>query len=241
LSFVSNFADLSAELAEELFEKLEALRPHIEPECLEAIFALADDLRQDLAKIKEHSARADRIIHEMLMHSRGHTGERRPVNLNSLVAESVNQAYHGMRAQDSEFHARIQSDYGKNVGEIAIIPQDFSRVILNVATNALQAMREKQRIAGHGYEPVFAVSTRATGDRVEVRIRDNGTGISRSIRNKIFDPFFTTKPAGEGTGLGLSLSHDIVVQEHNGEIFVESEEGNFTEFLIVLPKHSQEL
>ena len=171
----------------------------------------------------------------MLEHSRGQTGEPRSTDLNALVEEYVNLAYHGMRASDSSFNVSIQRDYGSDVGMVDLIPQDFSRVILNLVNNACYAVHQRAGRAPDGFVPTVSVATRRQGGSVEVRIRDNGPGIAPEIRDKIFQPFFTTKPTGSGTGLGLSISYDIVVQEHQGSIEVASEPDRFTELTIRLP------
>jgi signal transduction histidine kinase len=219
LNFVLNFAELSAELASELRAKLD--RPDLAE--------MAADLEQNVLKIKEHGARADSVIRSMLLHSRGSGGEHRPTDINRMVAEYVNLAYHGMRAENPTLQVRIEADYDPEVGSVDAVPQDISRVFLNLATNAFYAMRDRPGAT-------LRVSTRDLGDRVEVRLRDNGPGIAHEIQARIFDPFFTTKPAGEGTGLGLSLSHDIVTAEHKGEIRVESEPGEGAEFIVTLPR-----
>lgn len=229
LNFVLNFAELSEELAAELREKL-AER--------EDLSAIAADLESNIQKIREHGARADSIIGSMLDHSRGMPGDRRPTDLNALVREFVNLAFHGVRAQDSSFQCAIEFELGPEVDSIEIVPQDFSRVLLNIASNAFYALRQQARKKTGAYQPRFSVTTRGLpgGDRVEIRFRDNGSGIPKDFLGRVFDPFFTTKRAGEGTGLGLSISYEIVVQEHRGEMRVDSVEGEFTEFTILLPR-----
>jgi signal transduction histidine kinase len=240
LNFVMNFAELSEALIEEQRKKIEAFEGKIAEEKLTALRELSDDLRVNLAKIREHGGRADSIIGSMLAHSRGKPGERRASDLNALVREYVNLAFHGIRAQDHAFQSAIVGDYDPNVGLVDVVPQDLSRVFLNVAGNAFYALQRKTRNAPAGFQPTLTASTRVAGDRVEVRIRDNGAGIPRAVRDRIFDPFFTTKPAGEGTGLGLSISYEIVVREHRGDIRVESQEGEFTEFIISIPRARSE-
>ena len=239
LNFVTNFAQLSVELARELGEKVRALHES-SGGAVREIEELAADLEQNVAKIREHGTRADSIIRHMLMHSRGRPGERRPTDLNALVREYVSLAYHGLRAEDTEFNCAIEGDYDPGAGLVDAVPQDLSRVFLNVAGNAFYAVREKKRVLGEEYMPEVRVRTKSYDDRVEVFIRDNGPGIPAPLRQKIFDPFFTTKPAGEGTGLGLSISYEIVVEEHKGRIRVESAEGQFTEFVITLPRGAAE-
>ncbi len=236
LNFVINFAELAADLITEqrhLVAKAGASIPgNLATELNETI----SDLETNVGKIREHGTRADGIISSMLAHSRGATGERRATDLNALTKEYVRLAFHGMRAQDPTFQAEIQEEFDPSAGSLDIVPQDLSRVFLNVAGNGFYALRKKTQQGIARYRPVLSVRTKGLEDRVEVRIRDNGIGIPKDLRDRIFDPFFTTKAAGEGTGLGLSISYEIVVQEHRGEMRVESEEGEFTEFTIVLPR-----
>ncbi len=173
----------------------------------------------------------------MLQHSRGKTGEVVPTDLNALVAEYLALAYHGLRAQDATFNVTIETAYDAAVGMVPVVPQDISRVFLNVINNACYAVNEKQKTAGAGFSPTVSVHTADLGDHVEVRVRDNGNGIPTAVRDKIFHPFFTTKPPGKGTGLGLSISYDIV-RQHRGEIRVDSAPGEYTEFTIILPRQS---
>jgi len=240
LNFVNNFAELSVELAEELQQELRAHRAALDGATFDNLMALAADLVQNARKINEHGKRADSIVRGMLLHSRGQTGDWQETDLNGLLEEYVNLSYHGMRAQDQSFNITIEREYGADVGLVRTVPQDLSRVFLNIVNNACYAAHDKKRrleAAGDsaGYSPVLRVRTRRDGEFVEVRIRDNGDGIPQDIRDRIFNPFFTTKPTGQGTGLGLSISHDIVAQQHNGTLEVESEPGAFTEFIIRLP------
>jgi signal transduction histidine kinase len=173
----------------------------------------------------------------MLMHSRADAGERRAVNLNALVEEALNLAYHGARAEHADFNVTLRRELDPAVGEIEVNPQELTRVLLNLFSNGFYAVRQRaQDGRDSGYAPTLSVTTRAARDRVEIRVHDNGTGIPEAVRAKIFDPFFTTKPAGEGTGLGLSLSHDIIVKQHGGSFDVETEAGAFTEFILNLPR-----
>jgi PAS domain S-box-containing protein len=236
LNFVNNFAEFSAELTQELREDIAKQKDRLDSETLEDIEALIYDLEQNVQKINEHGKRADRIVHGMLLHSRGKPGEREPSDINTWLAEYVNLAYHGMRAQDTSFNIAIETDYDPSIGLVDVVPQDMGRVFLNVINNACYAAHAKRRDMGEGFSPTLSVRTTNLGDRVEIRIRDNGNGIPPEVRERIFQPFFTTKPAGAGTGLGLSISYDIVVQEHKGEIHVETEEGKYAEFIITLPK-----
>ena len=194
-------------------------------------------LTSNLEKITEHGKRADGIVKAMLEHSRGSSGERRMVDLNTLVDEALDLAYHGARAQDQSFNITLDRDFGAGIGLIEVNPQDITRVFLNLFSNGFYATTKRARDGGDaGFVPTLKVTTRHLGDAVEIRVRDNGTGISPEIRDKLFQPFVTTKPTGEGTGLGLSISYDIVTQQHGGFITVESELGAYTEFTIHLPR-----
>jgi signal transduction histidine kinase len=236
LNFVINFADIAAGLVEEQRQKLEGMDAQEGAELLE----LSSDLASSIAKIREHGARADSIIGSMLAHSRGQTGERRPTDLNALTREFVNLAFHGMTMQGDGFNPAVTYDLDPDVGTVDVVPHDLSRVILNVAGNAFYAVTERAREQGSDYSPEVIVRTRDLGGNVEIRIRDNGPGIPKHRLDRVFDPFFTTKPAGEGAGLGLSISYEIVVEEHGGEMRVESEEGRFTEFIISVPRSPAE-
>ncbi|MBD0362744.1 MAG: serine/threonine protein kinase, partial [Coleofasciculus sp. C3-bin4] len=236
LNFVNNFAELSAELTEELLEEIENQKDRLDLESKEYIEEILSDLEQNVKKINEHGKRADNIVRGMLMHSGGKAGERQPTDINALLAEYVNLAYHGMRAKDTSFNITIETNYDDSLAPLNVVPQNISRVFLNVINNACYAAHEKKKQIGEGFSPQLLVSTKNLSDRVEIRIRDNGKGIPQESLDKIFNPFFTTKPTGEGTGLGLSISHDIIVQEHRGEIKVETERGSYAEFIITLPK-----
>jgi len=237
LNFVNNFAGLSVELLDELKET-----------AAPAIAGLAEDERADvdeivamltgnLEKIAEHGRRADGIVKSMLEHSRGVSGERREVDLNALVEEALNLAYHGARAQDAGFNITLEREFDPAVAPIELAPQELTRVFLNLFGNGFYATTKRARgSGGAAYRPTLQVSTRDLGEAVEVRVRDNGTGIPPEIRDQLFQPFFTTKPTGEGTGLGLSISWDIVTQQHGGSIEVASRSGEFTEFTIRLPR-----
>jgi signal transduction histidine kinase len=197
-----------------------------------------DMLTGNLDKIAEHGRRADGIVKSMLEHSRGATGERRAVNLNALVGEALNLAYHGARAQDQDFNITLERDFEPSLAPIELAPQEMTRVFLNLFSNGFYAANKRRdQIGSPQFRPALKVTTRHTGDTVEVHVRDNGVGISPEIRDKLFQPFFTTKPTGEGTRLGLSISYDIVTQQHGGTISVESEPGTFTEFTVRLPRH----
>jgi signal transduction histidine kinase len=190
----------------------------------------------NLAKVEQHGKRADSIVKNMLLHSRQGSGEHRPTSINAIVEESLNLAYHGARAEKQGFNIKLERDLDPDAGEVDVYPQEITRVLLNLISNGFYATAKRAAQANGAYEPLLAVTTRGLGDRVEIRIRDNGTGIPADVREKLFTPFFTTKPVGEGTGLGLSLSHDIVVKQHAGTIEVATEPGEYTEFRIVLPR-----
>ena len=200
------------------------------------ITELMDTLRGNLDKIVQHGKRADAIVKNMLLHSREGSGEHRLVDINALVEESLNLAYHGARAEKQGFNVTLERSFDPAAGQADVFPQDITRVLLNLISNGFYATRKRKAEAGDGYEPTLMASTRSLGDRVEIRVRDNGTGIPAEVKEKIFNPFFTTKPAGEGTGLGLSISHDVIVKQHGGSIDVETEPGAFSEFIIVLPR-----
>lgn len=236
LNFVNNFAVLMGDLVGELREVLTAPSVKIEPQDKTVVDEILVTLQQNAAKIIEHGKRADNIVKSMLQHSRGKSDERQPTDINAVLAEDINLAYHGMRAQDSSFNIKIETDFDPAVGKLSIVPQDVSRVFLNIITNGCyEAHRKKQEQDG-AFSPTLSVTTRDLKDQVEVRIRDNGNGIPAAIREKLFTPFFTTKPPGKGTGLGLSISYDIIVQQHGGQLTFETSEGEFTEFIIRLPK-----
>ena len=194
-------------------------------------------LTGNLERIVEHGKRADNIVKSMLAHSRGGGGDRQSVDLNALVEESLNLAYHGARAQDQNFNITLEREYGKDIAPVELVPQDMTRVFLNLFGNGFYAANKRQRATNNGaFKPVLTVTTRDLGKAVEVRVRDNGIGIPDDIRDKLFQPFFTTKPTGEGTGLGLSISYEIVTKQHGGTIKVASEVGAFTEFIVSLPR-----
>ncbi|MGH7072696.1 MAG: GAF domain-containing protein [Stellaceae bacterium] len=237
LNFVNNFASLSNELLGELKEAAAPAFATLNDEKRAEIDETIEMLTGNLEKIQEHGRRADGIVKSMLAHSRGGSGERREVDVNALVEESLNLAYHGARAQDQNFNITLERDYDKALAPIELVPQDLTRVFLNLCGNGFYAANKRRRDNGAAeFRPVLKVATKELGHAIEVRIRDNGTGIPPEIREKLFQPFFTTKPTGEGTGLGLSISYDIVTQQHGGTIAVESEVGNFTEFTIRLPR-----
>jgi two-component system NtrC family sensor kinase len=235
LNFVNNFSAVSVEMIDELQECLEGIQ--IAENMRAEMKQLTDTLRGNLDKVVQHGKRADAIVKNMLLHSREGSGEHRPVDINALVEESLNLAYHGARAETQGFNITLERSLDPATGEADIFPQDITRVLLNLISNGFYAAtKRKEQTAGDSYEPMLAVATRNLGDRVEIRIRDNGTGIPPEVKEKMFNPFFTTKPAGEGTGLGLSISHDIIVKQHGGSIVVDTQPGEFTEFKIILPR-----
>jgi len=240
LNFVNNFAELSVELAEELRQEIERVKDRLDAADFDLLQSLATDLQMNARKINEHGRRADSIVRGMLLHSRGQSGDRQNTDINALLEEYVNLSYHGMRAQDSSFNLTVERDYDPSIGMMEVVPQDLSRVFLNLVNNACYATHEKSKaVAANGrvdYKPTLTVSTKKAGDTVEVHVRDNGDGIPDEIRDRIFNPFFTTKPTGQGTGLGLSISHDIIVQQHHGTLEVDSVPGQFTDFKIRLPQ-----
>jgi two-component system, NtrC family, sensor kinase len=238
LNFVNNFASLSVELLDELKEATERAVASLDDDKRAEVDETMVMLTGNLEKIAEHGKRADNIVKSMLEHSRGVSGERREVDLNGLVEEALNLAYHGARAQDQSFNITLERDYAESLKPIEVAPQEITRVFLNLFGNGFYAATKRTREYGGGsFRPVLAVATREDGDAVEVRVRDNSTGIAPDIREKLFQPFFTTKPTGEGTGLGLSISYDIVSQQHGGSITVDSRVGEFTEFTVRLPRH----
>jgi GAF domain-containing protein/signal transduction histidine kinase len=237
LNFVNNFASLSHELLDELKETAAPAFATLDADKRDEIDETMTMLAGNLEKIQEHGKRADGIVKSMLAHSRGGSGDRREADVNALVEESLNLAYHGARAQDQNFNITLERDYDKAMKPIELVPQDVTRVFLNLCGNGFYAANKRRKDGGNdAFRPMLKVATRDLGDVVEVRIRDNGIGIPPDIKDKLFQPFFTTKPTGEGTGLGLSISYDIVTQQHGGTIAVDSAVGDFTEFTIRLPR-----
>jgi signal transduction histidine kinase len=240
LNFVNNFADLSVELLDELKETAAPAIASLGQDKRTEIDETIGMLTGNLEKIAEHGRRADGIVKSMLEHSRGTSGERRSVDLNGLIDEALNLAYHGARAQDASFNVTLERDFADRIPPIELVPQDVTRVCLNLIGNGFYAATKRQKEGGDPqFRPTLKVSTRDLGDAVEVHVRDNGVGIPAEIKDKLFQPFFTTKPTGEGTGLGLSISYDIVTQQHRGTITVDSEVGEFTEFTVRLPRTQQ--
>ena len=231
LNFVNNFAEVSVELVHEIREERE--KPAGRDEGL--VDELLADLGQNLQKITQHGQRASGIVRGMLDHARASTSERQPTDLNALADEALRLSYHGLKAKNKSFNANLVTDFVENPPAADVVPQDLSRVFLNLFNNAFYAVQEKKKAVGEAFRPEVRVSTRLVGNAVEIRVRDNGNGIPAAVRDKIFQPFFTTKPTGEGTGLGLSLSYDIVTKGHGGTLTVETAEGEFTEFVVKLP------
>jgi len=237
LNFVNNFSEVSVELTKEMVEEVDKGNT-------EEVKAIASDLVQNLEKINHHGKRADAIVKGMLQHSRSSSGVKEPTDINALADEYLRLAYHGLRAKDKSFNATMKTDYDESIGNINIIPQDIGRVILNLITNAFYVVDEKKKSphplkGGEPYEPIVTVTTKKLGSpsgdggKVEIKVKDNGNGIPQKVLDKIFQPFFTTKPTGQGTGLGLSLSYDII-KAHGGELKVETKEGEGSTFIIQL-------
>ena len=235
LNFVNNFSAVSAELIDELREALKDVS--LNEKRRAEITELMDTLRGNLEKVVQHGKRADAIVKNMLLHSREGSGEHRAVDINALVEESLNLAYHGARAEKQGFTITLERSLDPAAGAADVFPQDITRALLNLILNSFYAATKRKAQANGGdYEPTLTAATKNLGDRVEISIRDNGTGIPPEVKEKIFNPFFTTKPAGEGTGLGLSISHDIIVKQHGGSIEVDTQLGEFTEIRVILPR-----
>ena len=235
LNFVNNFSAVSVELIDELRQALSGA--HLDNKLRAEISEIADTLQGNLDKVVQHGKRADAIVRNMLLHSREGSGEHRVVDINALVEESLNLAYHGARAEKQGFNITVEQSLDPAVGQADVFPQDLTRVLLNLISNGFYAATKRRAEAdGDGYEPTLVATTRSLGDRVEIRVRDNGTGIPPDVKEKMFNPFFTTKPAGEGTGLGLSICHDIIVKQHGGSIEVDTQPGEFTEIRVTLPR-----
>lgn len=230
LNFVNNFSEVSAELVTELEEEQQkkVRDPELEAELL-------GDLKQNLQKITHHGGRASNIVKGMLEHSRTGSGEKQLIHLNALADEYLRLTYQGMRAKENTFNCRLETHFDPDLPQVTAVPQEIGRVLLNLFNNAFYAVAQRAKQAAETYDPTVTVSTSHQGNYVKIRVKDNGTGISESIREKIFQPFFTTKPTGEGTGLGLSLSYDIITQGHGGTLKAESTEGFGSEFIIIVP------
>ena len=235
LNFVNNFAGLNKELVEEAMGEILAEKDHLGKEEIDELKEILSSVVENSGKIIGHGKRADSIVRSMLQHSRGGTGEKQPSDINAMLEEAVNLTYHGMRAQDNGFNIKIETSFDPAIGKISVVPQEISRVFLNIIGNGCYEAHRRKVETGAGFDPVISISSKLEGNLVRIRIRDNGKGIPAEVREKLFTPFFTTKPAGQGTGLGLSISYDIVVHQHKGHISYETREGEFTEFDISLP------
>ena len=231
LNFVNNFSDVSNELLEEMKQELSTGNT-------EHAIEIVDNVKDNLEKILHHGKRADAIVKSMLQHSRSSAGKKEPTDINSLAEEYFRLAFHGLRAKDKSFNAKFETSLDNSIGKINVISQDVGRVILNLINNAFYAVNEKKNKNGNGYEPMVTIATKKLGDRVEIKVKDNGDGIPQKVLDKIFQPFFTTKPTGQGTGLGLSLSYDIITKGHGGELHVKTKEGEGSEFIISLPMNN---
>jgi signal transduction histidine kinase len=227
LNFVNNFSEVNSELISELVDE-------VEKENYDEVKAIAKDIKENEQKIIHHGKRADSIVKGMLQHSQTSTGKKEPTDINKLTDEYFRLSYHGLRAKDKEFTATMHTNFEEGIGKINIIPQDVGRVLLNTMNNAFYAVIERRKAEGLEYEPTVWVSSKKVGDKISISVKDNGNGIPQKIIDKIFQPFFTTKPTGQGTGLGLSLSYDII-KAHGGEIKVETKEGESAEFIIEFP------
>jgi len=227
LNFVNNFSEVNKELLTELNDE-------IEKENYNEVKLLAKDIIDNEEKINHHGKRADAIVKGMLQHSRSSTGQKEATDINDLADEYFRLSYHGLRARDKSFNAKLESDFDRSIQKINIVPQDIGRVLLNLMNNAFYAVDEKKKLHPENYEPIVSVSTKKTADKVEIKVVDNGGGIPQKVLDKIFQPFFTTKPTGAGTGLGLSLSYDII-KAHGGEIKVDTKEGEGTKLIVELP------
>jgi two-component system, NtrC family, sensor kinase len=227
LNFINNFSEVNKELLAEMNDE-------IDKQHYDEVKALAKDVIDNQEKINHHGKRADAIVKGMLQHSQSSIGVKEPTDINALADEYLRLAYHGLRAKDKSFNATFKTDFDKSVGKINIIPQDIGRVLLNLYNNAFYAVAEKQKLSGDGYEPTVSVHTKKINGEVEISVSDNGNGIPEKVMDKVFQPFFTTKPTGQGTGLGLSLSYDII-KAHHGKIKINNSPGEGAEFIITLP------
>ncbi|MEO6290942.1 MAG: ATP-binding protein, partial [Ginsengibacter sp.] len=227
LNFVNNFSEVNSELIEELTSELQSGNN-------EEALLIAKDIKDNEEKINHHGKRADAIVKGMLQHSQKSSGQKEPTDINALCSEYLRLSYHGLRAKDKNFNADFKTDFDDTIGKINIVPQDIGRVLLNLYNNAFYAVNERKKTAGADYKPLVSIRTKKINNQIEIKVSDNGIGIPQNIADKIFQPFFTTKPTGQGTGLGLSLSYDII-KAHGGEIKVETKEGEGSTFIIQLP------
>jgi signal transduction histidine kinase len=237
LNFVKNFTETSEETVEEIKESLDSKLSNLDENSRKEIEEQFAVLQNFLSKISEHGKRADGIVKSMLAHASEGSGDMEHTDLNALVGETLTLTYHSVRAEHDDFNMELQKEFDPSVGELEIYPQEITRVLLNLIGNACYALQARKSVdEDSNYRPALKIVTKDLGDRVQVRIRDNGTGIPESVKDKIFNPFYTTKPTGEGTGLGLSLSYEAIVQQHHGQMEVDSKEGEFTEFIVTLPR-----
>jgi two-component system NtrC family sensor kinase len=227
LNFVNNFSEVNTELIAEMKEEINKGN-------INEVQAIANDIEDNEQKIIHHGKRADAIVKGMLQHSRASTGKKEPIDINALADEYLRLSYHGMRAKDKTFNATLQTDFDTTIGKINVVPQDIGRVLLNLLNNAFYAVMQKKKDTNENYEPTVSVYTKKVNGKIEIHVKDNGSGIPQKVVDKIFQPFFTTKPTGQGTELGLSLSYDII-RAHRGEIKVETKEVEEAEFIIILP------
>jgi signal transduction histidine kinase len=228
LNFVNNFSEVNEELIDEMVQELQTGNS-------KEVMNVIEDIKANNLKIHHHGKRADAIVKNMLQHSRSSAGSKEPTEINALTDEYFRLSYHGLRAKDKSFNAALVTNFDPAIGKINIIQQDVGRVLLNIFNNAFYSVNEKKKQQASGYEPTVSVTTKKMNGKVEIRVKDNGCGVPRKVMDKIFQPFYTTKPTGEGTGLGLSLSYDIITKQHGGELKVETKEGEFAEFIILLP------
>jgi len=228
LNFVNNFSEVNTELIKEMKQEINKGNN-------DEVKSIADNIDENEQKINHHGKRADAIVKGMLQHSLISTGQKESIDINALADEYLRLSYHGLRAKHKTFNATLQTDFDKSIEKINVVPQDIGRVLLNLYNNAFYAVNEKKKQQGENYEAIVSVSTKKLDNKVEVRVKDNGSGIPQKVMDKIFQPFFTTKPTGQGTGLGLSLSYDIITKEHGGTIRARTEEGEGVEFIIELP------
>lgn len=236
LNFVNNFAEGSAELADELKETINEYKGNLKTDQYDLLLELAEDLRQNSLDISQNGKRADRIVHSMMEHARGESGQRQDVDVNHMLRENIHLSYQGFKGFAPDYVVDIEENYASDLPALSVIPQDFSRVLLNILNNAHYALYEKKQQLDDDFTPVLKVNTATSNGNVVIRIRDNGPGIPDDVKGKVFNPFFTTKPTGRGnTGLGLSISYDIIVQVHEGKLEVNTEPGEYTEFIISIP------
>jgi two-component system NtrC family sensor kinase len=232
LNFVNNFSEVSIELLEELKEEVLS---KLDDEAKQEADEIISDITQNLTKINQHGKRADAIVKGMLQHSRTTSGKKEATDINALADEYLRLSYHGLRAKDKMFNSGMKTSFDESIGKIEAIPQDLGRVLLNLFNNSFYAVAEKKKLHIEGYEPMLTVNTKRINGNVEITITDNGTGIPQKVLDKIYQPFFTTKPTGQGTGLGLSMSYDIITKGHGGELKVDTVEGEYTSFIITIP------